>query len=331
MAAERLQKALARAGIASRRKAEELITAGRVRVNGRVVTELGTKVTDKDRIDVDGARAVAEKFVYIVLHKPRGAMSTMHDPLGRPTVAELLREVGARVVPVGRLDYATSGVLLCSNDGEFAHALLHPKKDVPKTYVVKVKGAMQPQDLDQWKRGVELEDGKTLPAQVAAVRLEGDKTWFELTIREGRNQQIRRMGEATGFRVMRLARVAFAGIRADGLLPGTWRPLTRDELNELKKTYGVPRKVPSTFAFTERSGPAPATRGGTSGARYGGGAPVRRSYEVDEDWGGTVGRSRGRSEQDTKQGRGRPRSELGSGGRGGRTRTTGTAGGPKAR
>jgi 23S rRNA pseudouridine2605 synthase len=243
---ERIQKILAAGGIASRRAAEKLITEGRVRVNGRVVTELGAKADARnDRIEVDGKRVVAEQHVYIVLHKPRGVVATMSDPEGRPTVRDILAPVGARVYPVGRLDFATSGVLLATNDGDFAEGLLHPKKAVPKTYVVKVNGKMKSEDMDRWRNGVQLEDGMTHAAEAKTLRFEGDKTWFELTIKEGRNQQIRRMGEATGFPVMRLARLEFAQISAEGLRPGQWRHMTREELVQLKKTYGVPKSVPS--------------------------------------------------------------------------------------
>ena len=243
---ERIQKILAAGGIASRRAAEKLITDGRVRVNGRIITELGAKADPRnDTIEVDGKRVVAEHHVYIVLHKPRGVVATMSDPEGRPTVREILAPVGARVYPVGRLDFATSGVLLATNDGDFAEGLLHPKKAVPKTYVVKVNGKMTAEDMDRWRAGVRLEDGMTAPAEAKTLRFEGDKTWFELSIKEGRNQQIRRMGEATGFPVMRLARLAFATITAEGLRPGEWRHMSRDELVQLKKTYGVPKSVPS--------------------------------------------------------------------------------------
>jgi 23S rRNA pseudouridine2605 synthase len=346
---ERIQKILARGGIASRRAAEQLVTSGRVRVNGRIVTELGAKADPrKDRIEVDGKRVVAEPFVYVVLHKPRGVVATMSDPEGRPTVRELLGVLAARVYPVGRLDFATSGVLLATNDGGFADGLLHPRRAVPKTYVVKVKGKMEDDDLDRWRKGVRLEDGMTLPADVRLIRHEGDKTWFELTIREGRNQQIRRMGEATGFPVMRLARVGFAGITGEGLRPGQWRPLTRDELVALKKEYGVPKSLPSQeaiFALAPRKparGPAPrrgqaardARARGTEGPRYGGGSPGRRSYEVTEDWGGGAGRgsSGGRFERsnDREGERDAPRGDVG-GGRSGRSRTTGTGGGIGAR
>lgn len=337
---ERIQKILARGGIASRRAAEQLITSGRVRVNGRIVTELGAKADPRrDRVEVDGKRVVAEQPVYVVVHKPRGVVSTMSDPEGRPTVRELLSEVGGRVYPVGRLDFATSGILLATNDGDLADALLHPRKAVPKTYVVKVKGVMQPDDLEVWRKGVRLEDGMTLPAGVKLIRHEGDKTWIELTIQEGRNQQIRRMGEATGFPVMRLARVAFAGVELEGLPPGRWRAMTRDELVQLKKVYGVPRSIPAETPLvetargkrTQRTVPSRPTRTPrTEGARYGGGAPGRRSPETTEDWGGGAGRgsSSGRYGRDDAQGDARPDTH---GGRFGRTRTTGSGGGIGAR
>ncbi len=241
---ERLQKIISRAGVASRRAGEELILAGRVRVNGRVVTELGAKADlQEDAIEVDGRRLIREAFRYLVLHKPRKVVSTLADPEGRPTIADLLRDAGARLYPVGRLDFATSGVLLVTNDGDFANGMLHPKGGVPKTYVVKVNGTMQPEDLERWRTGVRLEDGPTLPAEVRFLRHEEDKTWFEVTLREGRNQQIRRMGEATGFPVMRLARLSFAGITSEGLRPGESRSLTADELNDLRSQYGVPKRI----------------------------------------------------------------------------------------
>ncbi|MBL8612223.1 MAG: rRNA pseudouridine synthase [Myxococcales bacterium] len=347
MALERLQKILAQAGVASRRAAEALIKDGRVRVNGKVVDELGAKADPRsDRVEVDGKRLVAESRVYLVLHKPRGVVTTMSDPEGRPTVRSLLEAVGARVVPVGRLDFATSGALLVTNDGDFAAALLHPRGGVPKEYIVKVHGVMEERDLDLWRRGVELEDGKTLPAQAKLVRHEGDKTWFTVTLREGRNQQIRRMGEATGFPVMRLSRLSFAGVTTEGLAPGRYRALTRDELMSIRKSFGVPKKLPAPVDASVSPRPArpqpaarpaprrddrgrsagtskPSRAGGqrpTEGARYGGGAPVRRGVEVTEDWGGGVQRGRSSGAEAP------PRSSIGSG-RGGRTRTTGTGGG----
>jgi 23S rRNA pseudouridine2605 synthase len=242
----RLQKVLAHAGVASRRAAEQLISSGRVRVDGRIVTELGTKVdSHESRVEVDGQRVIAEMLVYVVLHKPRGVVSTMSDPQGRPAVRELLSGVLGRVYPVGRLDFNTSGVLFATNDGDFAEGLMHPRRAVPKTYVVKLQGEMRPEAIADWRRGVLLEDGKTLPAKVQILRYEGDKTWLELTITEGRNQQVRRMAEAIGSRAMRLARIAFAGVTSEGLRPGEWRYLTADELRTMKKDYGVPKRAVS--------------------------------------------------------------------------------------
>jgi 23S rRNA pseudouridine2605 synthase len=241
---ERLQKVLAQAGIASRRAAEEIILAGRVRVDGKVVRELGTQVDPRtSRVEVDGNKIVAEKLIYIVLHKPRGVVCTLSDPEGRPTILELLKDAGARVVPVGRLDFHTSGALLCTNDGEFAQALAHPKKAVPKVYVAKVKGAVDDEALDRFSERIVIDGRPTQPAQVKRLRFEGDKTWLEITLREGRNRQVRKLGEATGFPVMRLARISHAGVTSEDLRPGQWRPLSVDELVDLKRDYGVPKKV----------------------------------------------------------------------------------------
>jgi len=245
MAAERLQKILASGGLGSRRGTEQLIRDGRVRVNGKIVTELGSKADPRtDKIEVDGKRVIREQPIYIALHKPRGFVTTLSDPEGRPTIRDLLKPHGipARVFPVGRLDFNTSGILLLTNDGDFSDGLLHPRRAVPKTYVVKVDGLMEAKDLDRWREGVQLDDGRTLPAEAFVLRHEQGKTWFQITIREGRNNQIRRMGDATGFRVMRLARISFAGITSEDIKPGDLRPLTYEELVELKKDYGVPRK-----------------------------------------------------------------------------------------
>ena len=315
MAEERIQKILARGGIASRRAAEKLISEGRVRVNGRVVQELGAKADPfKDRVDVDGKRVVAETAVYVVLHKPRGMVSTMSDPEGRPTVAELLGALGARVYPVGRLDFSTSGVLLATNDGDFANGMLHPKKKVPKTYVLKVQGLMNEADVERWRHGVELDDGKTLPAQVKVIRHEAGKTWIEVTLQEGRNQQIRRMGEATGFPVMRLARTSFAGVTSEGLAPGRLRRLTRDELVLLKKEYGVPKRIPALPADEEdrdtrrrpanvgRSGHAQPVGSRREASRRGGPSDRARGGESRETRGESRGESRGASRGSSTRG-----------------------------
>ncbi|HXN33274.1 MAG TPA: pseudouridine synthase [Polyangiaceae bacterium] len=279
------------------------------------------------RVEVDGQRVIAESPVYIVLHKPRGVVSTMQDPQGRPSVRELFTGVSARVFPVGRLDFNTSGVLLATNDGDFAEGLTHTRRAAPKKYVVKVHGEMKPEDLDAWRGGVALEDGETLPAKVKLLRYEGGKTWLELTITEGRNQQVRRMGEATGFRVMRLARLAFAGITSEGLRPGEWRYLTADELATMKKEHGVPKRIvspPPPAAARRRvpEKPAADARSRDRQPRYGGGAPARQAPAARPDWGGGVRRgSSGERDEDRA-----PQGER-QGGRGGRTRTTGTGGG----
>jgi 23S rRNA pseudouridine2605 synthase len=246
MALERLQKIIARAGVGSRRAAEEIIAAGRVRVNGRLVEEMGAKAdARRDRIEVDGRMLVGEDSVYLLLHKPRACVATLHDPEGRATVAELVKKLGTRVFPVGRLDYHTSGVLLMTNDGELTQTLLHPKSKVPKVYVAKLDRQINDAQIERWQSGVELDDGRTQPAEVRLLRHERGKAWIEVTLHQGKNRQIHRMAEAMGMVVMRLARVAFAGLSAEGLRPGQWRPLTVDELRALKKQYGVPRRLRS--------------------------------------------------------------------------------------
>jgi 23S rRNA pseudouridine2605 synthase len=240
MSQQRLQKILARAGIASRRKAEELIRAGRVRVGGRVVTELGVRADPRrDRVDVDGKRVVAEPPTTIVLHKPRGVVSTLRDPEGRRSVADLVRGVGVRVVPIGRLDFHTSGVLLLTNDGDLAEKLAHPRGGVEKTYVAKVSGIVDEAGLERLSKSIVIEGRETRPAKVRRIRTERGKTWLEVTLHEGRNRQVRRIGESAGFPVMRLARTEYAGISAEGLRPGEWRPLTREELSDLKKAIAA--------------------------------------------------------------------------------------------
>lgn len=242
---ERLQKVLAAAGVASRRKSEELITAGRVRVNGRIVTELGVKVDSReDKIEVDGRRIVREKPAYYVVHKPREVVSTLSDPEGRATLESLFKTIPERVFPVGRLDYHTSGVLLATNDGELSEALLRPSSGVPKMYLAKMAGHIDVPELDALRNGVVLDDGyRTKKAEVFVQRSESKNTWVHLTLQEGKNRQVHRMGDAIHHRVMRLVRLAFADITAEGLRPGEYRPLSTKELDRLKKKFLVPYRA----------------------------------------------------------------------------------------
>jgi 23S rRNA pseudouridine2605 synthase len=239
MAQERLQKILARAGVSSRRAAEQLITGGRVRVNGAVVSELGARAdTDVDKIEVDGKPVAREAFVYYLIHKPRGMVTTLKDPEDRPSLSELLHEIPERVYPVGRLDFHTSGALILTNDGDLAQALLHPSKAVPKTYVVKLSREVDDYMLNALQQGITLDDGyRTQPARVEHLRDEDSKSWLQITITEGKNRQIHRMIEALDTRVMRLSRLSFANISTEDLRPGNIRPLEYEEVAMLKRDY----------------------------------------------------------------------------------------------
>jgi 23S rRNA pseudouridine2605 synthase len=236
------------------------------------VTELGAKADPRrDRIEVDGKRITREKPAYLVLHKPRNVVSTMSDPEGRPALKDYLGNVPARVYPVGRLDYATSGVLLFTNDGDFTQKLTHAATKVARTYVVKLDRELPEEEIGRWREGIDTEDGRTPPADVRLLRYEGGKTWLEITVTDsgqdsrrrarsarapqheedgadGTRDPIRRMAEATGYVVMRLARIAFAGIEATNLRPGQWRMLTEDELKLLKRAYGVPKRTAAATA-----------------------------------------------------------------------------------
>jgi pseudouridine synthase len=225
----RLNAYLARAGVASRRKADELIKAGRVTVNGRP-GQLNTFVEAADRVAVDGREVAKQQLAHILLHKPAGVVTTASDPQGRRTVVDLVpRE--PRVVPVGRLDAATTGALLLTNDGALAHRLAHPRYGVEKTYVADVDGAPNDATLRRLEDGVELDDGRTAPAR--ARRL-GPHT-VELTIHEGRNRQVRRMLEAVGHATIHLHRSGYAGLTLEGLEPGAWRELEPFEIERLRR------------------------------------------------------------------------------------------------
>lgn len=237
---ERLQKILSRAGVSSRRAAEELIVAGRVAVNDIVVTELGAKADpDQDTITVDGKQlGIDAARVYLVLYKPAGYMTTLKDPQGRPLVTDLLTGVRERVYPVGRLDYNTEGVLLLTNDGEWANALAHPRHEVDKEYHVRVRGQVSPEQVRRLATGVDLDDGKTAPALVRLVRESDSNTWLSITIHEGRYRQVRRMCEAVSLSVVRLKRVRYSFLGLEGLKTGEYRYLTPEEATRLR---GAPR------------------------------------------------------------------------------------------
>ena len=253
MAEVRLQKILASAGIASRRAAETYIETGRVRVNGKVVRELGTKADPaRDRIEVQGhGKLEAEPLVTIALHKPLHVVSTVSDPEGRPTVLQVLqktRAVGARrhegelprVYPVGRLDFDAEGLILLSNDGELAQLLTHPSFHVPRTYMVKVRGQPDERDLERLRRGVRLKNPNgslsrpTAPAEVRLVKKGASNGWLEMTLFEGRNHQVKRMCDAIGHFAIRLIRIDYGGIALDMLPAGAWRLLSDSEVKKLR-------------------------------------------------------------------------------------------------
>ncbi|MBU7315929.1 pseudouridine synthase [Paenibacillus oleatilyticus] len=235
---DRLQKVLAEAGVASRRKCEELITAGRVEVNDKVVTTLGVKVDpSQDFIKVDGKPIRRQSKVYVIFNKPKGVITSAQDPEGRKTVTEFFKNIKQRIYPIGRLDYDTEGLLLLTNDGEFAHLLTHPKHHVPRTYLATVKGVPHGSLLDKLKNGIQLEDGMTAPAEVEYqdVRPETNEAVVKITIYEGRNRQVRRMFDAIHHPVIKLKRIQFGPLQLSGIPRGKFRHLTPQEVNELRQ------------------------------------------------------------------------------------------------
>ena len=233
---ERLQKVIAAAGVASRRKAEELITAGVVKVNGKKVTELGTKVAPTDKIEVNGIPIIKENHVYLLMNKPRGYVTTVKDEFDRKTVIDLLgNKVSERVYPVGRLDYDTAGVLLLTNDGDFANKMMHPRTHIPKTYLARVKGVATKNSLKPLLNGIKIEDYVTAPAafRIVSIDSENDSTLVELTIHEGRYHQVKLMFEKVGHPVKRLRRDRFAFLDANGVEQGKFRHLAKSEVKEL--------------------------------------------------------------------------------------------------
>jgi len=233
---QRIQKIIAQMGVTSRRGAEELIASGRVTINGKVA-ELGMKADpSKDHIKVSGKLLTRrEPKVYLMLNKPRGVVTSLSDPEGRPTVKDFIKGTRYRVFPVGRLDYDSEGLLLLTNDGDFANGLMHPSRKIPKTYVVKVKGMIEDERLRKLRAGVRLEDGRTLPARARFIRKSESNSWIEMTITEGRKRLVRRMVEAVGHPALKLRRISINGISLGGLKTGEVRPLTDKELQVLRK------------------------------------------------------------------------------------------------
>jgi len=234
----RLQKYLADAGVASRRKSEELITAGRISVNDQIITQLGIKISpDKDTVALDGRviRFTNPKLIYIMLHKPEGFITSVSDPYNRPVVMDLLRDISARLFPVGRLDYDSSGLLLLTNDGKLAQTLTHPRHSIPKTYIARLRGVPDRDGLRAFKEGLIIDDGpKTAAAQIKILDKKPTGCIVRITLREGRNRQIRKMCEAIGCPVLELKRVAMGPLKLGNLPRGKYRRLTAEEVKQLQ-------------------------------------------------------------------------------------------------
>ena len=271
MQPERLQKIIAHAGFASRREAEAMIREGRVTVNGRVVTELGSKADPKtDHIKVDGKLITrAETHRYILLYKPKEVMTTVEDPQGRRTVIDLVRGIRERIYPVGRLDFHSEGLVLLTNDGELAYKVSHPKHGSVKTYHVKVRGIPEQRLIDKLERGITIDGKRTLPCEIAQMKTTGKlagksedegNSWYEVKLREGRTQQIRKMFQAVGHPVSKLRRVAIGPLADPKLTPGVWRELTPKEVKMLATMQEMPkpkaRRAPAAKRPAARKAPA---------------------------------------------------------------------------
>lgn len=231
----RINKYIAHAGLASRRKAEELIKQGLVTINGQVVTELATTVKSGDRVEVEGTPIYNEEKVYYLLHKPKGVISSVSDDKGRQTVVDLLPEVKERIYPVGRLDWDTSGVLILTNDGDFTDKMIHPRNEIDKVYLARVKGLATKENLRPLTRGLVIDGHKTKPARYTIIKVDKEKnrSVVELTIHEGRNHQVKKMFEAVGLLVDKLSRTKFGTLNLTGLRPGEARRLNKKEVSQL--------------------------------------------------------------------------------------------------
>ncbi len=269
---ERLNKILSRAGACSRRAAETLIRQGRVRVNGVLVEEVGTKADlEKDRVELDGERIrPPQRHYYVIFYKPNQVMTTMQDEAGRPCVGDYVKGMGVRLYPAGRLDWDSEGLLILTNDGEFANRVMHPRYEVPKVYLAKVEGKPENHRLDKLRRGVTLEDGPTLPAKVEVVRRGEQHDWLKITLTEGRNRIVRRMCERIHHPVIKLQRVGIGPLRLGNLHPGQWRKFTADEIQFVRDLEagrpikltpaGRPERAPRGKGFA-RAKPEPVQPG----------------------------------------------------------------------
>ena len=238
---ERLNKIIAGSGIASRRRADELISSGRVWVNGEIITKAGSKaIWGLDTIIVDGRRLPdPPKKFYLLLNKPFGYVCTLHDPQGRPVVHDLLADVKERVYPVGRLDFDSQGLLILTNDGELAFRLAHPRFQVPRTYKVLVEDAIEPQSVKKLREGIMLDDGRAGPARVRILERDQGRSLLRITISEGRKREVRRMLEAAGYRTIQLTRTHYGSLRLGALKVGRYRRLTKEEVQSLRSSVGL--------------------------------------------------------------------------------------------
>lgn len=281
VAPQRLQKVMAQAGVASRRHSEELIQAGRVTVNGKVVSELGSKVTPgRDLVEVDGRPlGAAEQLIHIILNKPKGYVTTLYDPQGRAKVTDLLGgDIAERVYPVGRLDYDTEGLLLLTNDGELANALMHPSKQIMKTYVARVRGVVNQTKLTDLSKGIQLDDGPTAPAEAKLIDAMGpNMSVVSLRIHEGRNRQVRRMFDAIGHEVISLRRTTLGPLNLHALAVGEWRELSEREVADLRRSVGL--RLPRDLSGTPETR-APR-RGGQAAPRPAAGRRARTFRQAD--------------------------------------------------
>ncbi|BDG06553.1 pseudouridine synthase [Anaeromyxobacter oryzae] len=345
MAEERLQKFLAASGVTSRRKAEELILAGRVKVNQQRVTTLGTKVDpDRDLVTVDGALVSRpEEHAYYLLYKPSGCVTTASDPEGRPTALDYLRGVPGRVFPVGRLDYDAEGAVLLTDDGELANRLAHPRYGHRRVYLVKVRGDPEAEALERMKRGVRLEDGPAQALEVAVHEHAEKNVWIRVVVGEGRYHLVKRLCEAVGLQVQRLFRPEFGGVTVEGLRPGTFRPLSADEVHAMRQRVGLETgtaapgpsvaMLPKAARRHGHGPPAPPSAAPPRGARGDDRDTSTARAERDDPRGEGRGAARGDRRGDARpERRGEPRGERAearrrAGGPGARPRAGGARGG----